>query len=357
MEGEMKAIDTLASTLGLDPGHGLTTISGSELAAAYFPPLNPDLGALVLELDSSTTERILKVLRAQYPREHRVVLLLEMEAAPLERSLHELESDFTALALYLPPLDRLSSVESLQSTVAHLRAPEGCPWDREQTHQSLRKHLLEEAYETLEAIDRENLEELREELGDLLLQILMQAQIAQEAGIFNMSDVVSGIQAKLIRRHPHVFGDVEVTDVDQVLNNWEHYKSEEKDGGPLEGVPGSLPALAQSAELQDRAGRVGFQWPGAELALEEIKDKLTQLVAEGDQQLQPEEVGDLLFAIVNYARRIKVDAEAELQRANQQFRIQFSNLLQAVAERGQQLEDLEIADLIHLWNGTGDESA
>jgi tetrapyrrole methylase family protein/MazG family protein len=357
MEGEMNAIDTLVSTLGLDPGHGLTTICGSELAAAYFPPLNPDLGALVMELDSSTTERILKVLRTQYPRAHRVILLLEKGAAPLELSLDEIEADFTALALYLPPLDSLSSVESLQSTVAHLRAPEGCPWDREQTHQSLRKHLLEEAYETLEAIDQASLNGLREELGDLLLQILMQAQIAQEEGKFNMSDVVSGIQAKLIRRHPHVFGDVEVTGVNQVLNNWEHYKSEEKDGGPLDGVPGSLPALAQSAELQDRAGRVGFQWPDAELALEELRDGLALLAAEGEQQLQPAEVGDLLFAIVNYARRIKVDAEAELQRANQQFRIQFSNLLQAVSERGQRLEDLESADLIYLWNGTGDASA
>ena len=354
----MNAIDTLVSNLGLDPRLGLTTISASELAAAYFPPLNPDLGALVIELDSTqTTERVLKVLHAQYPLEHRVILVLEMEAAPRELSLEELEADLTALALYLPPLKSLSAFESLQSTVAHLRAPEGCPWDREQTHQSLRKHLLEEAYETLEALDQANLEGLREELGDLLLQILMHAQIAQEAGNFNMSDVVSAIQAKLIRRHPHVFGDVEVTGVDQVLNNWEHYKSEENDGGPLDGVPGSLPALAQSAELQDRAGRVGFQWPDAELALGEFRDELTQLVAEGEQLLQPEEVGDLLFTIVNYARRIKVDAEAELQRANQQFRIQFSNLLQAVSEKGQRLEDLEIADLTHLWNDTRDASA
>jgi tetrapyrrole methylase family protein/MazG family protein len=348
MEGDMNAIDSLASTLGLDPRHGLTMISASELAKAYFPPLNPDLGALVIELDSSqTTERVLQVLRAQYPLDHRVILVLEVGAPPRELSLEELEADLSALALYLPPMKSRSSFESLLSTVAHLRAPEGCPWDREQTHQSLRKHLLEEAYETLEALDQANLDGLREELGDLLLQILMHAQIAQEAGNFKMTDVVSGIRAKLIRRHPHVFGDVEVADVDQVLNNWEHYKSEEKDGGPLDGVPGSLPALAQSAELQDRAGRVGFQWPDAELAFGELRDELG---GEGEEQLQPEQVGHLLFAIVNYARRLKVDAEAELQRANQQFRIQFSNLLQAVSESGQQLEDLDLTKMMQLWD-------
>ena len=354
----MNAIDTLLSTLGLDPRQGLTTISANELAAAYFPPLNPDLGALVIELDSSqTTERVLNVLRTQYPPEHRVILVLEMGASPRELSLEQLEADLTALALYLPPMKSLSSFESLQSTVAHLRAPEGCPWDREQTHQSLRKHLLEEAYETLEALDQANVVGLREELGDLLLQILMHAQIASEAGNFNMSEVVSGIQSKLIRRHPHVFGDVEVTGVDQVLSNWEHYKSDEKDGGPLDGVPRSLPALAQSAELQDRSDRVGLRWPGVELALKEVVEELANLTAEGEQQLQPEELGDLLFAIVNYARRIKVDAEAELQRANQQFRIQFSNLLHSVNVSGQRLEDLEIAELTQLWNDTLDASA
>ncbi|MEE9216407.1 MAG: nucleoside triphosphate pyrophosphohydrolase [Anaerolineales bacterium] len=333
----------------------MTTISAGELAAAYFPPLNPDLGALVIELNSSqTTERALNVLRIQYPSEHRVFLYLELGASALEISLGELEADTNPLALYLPPLSSASSFESLQSTVANLRAPEGCPWDREQTHQSLRKHLLEEAYETLEALDQANVDGLREELGDLLLQILMHAQIAQEAGTFNMSDVISGIQAKLIRRHPHVFGDVEVTSVDQVLNNWEHYKSEENDGGPLDGVPGSLPALAQAAELQDRAGRVGFEWLGAEKALGEVMDKLAQLAAAGEQR---DELGDLLFAIVNYARRLEVDAEAELQRANQQFRIQFSKLLQAVSESGQQLEDLEITDLTHLWIDIRDTDA
>ena len=162
-----------------------------------------------------------------------------------------------------------------------------------------------------------------------------------------MSEVIFGIQTKLIRRHPHVFGDVEVTSVDQVLNNWEHYKREEKDGGPLDGVPRSLPALAQTAELQDRAGRVGFDWDQQQA---KIEGEFSWLTGKGEQQLRPEQLGDMLFAIVNYARRTQVDAEAELQRANQQFRAQFSNLLESVSESGQQLEDLERTDLMQLWN-------
>ncbi len=354
----MDAFDTLLSALEIDPRQGLTIINANELAAAYFPPLNPDLGALIIDLSSSNkTERVLSVLRSLYPHDHRIALYRDNADPVLELSLDELEAESRALAIYLPPLDPHSSFESLQNTVAHLRAPGGCPWDREQTHESLRKHLLEEAYEALEALDQANLEGLQEELGDLLLQILMHAQIASEDGNFRMSDVVHGIQTKLIRRHPHVFGDVEVSSVDQVLNNWEHYKSEERIGGPLDGVPRSLPALAQSAELQDRAGRVGFDWTAADHLQRKIEGDFSWLTGEGDQHLRSEQIGDLLFAIVNYARRIKVDAEAELQRANQQFRMQFSNLLEAVLESGQQLEDLEIADLTQLWDDAREAAA
>ncbi len=344
----MDAIDTLLTALELDPKQGLTIISANELAAAYFPPLNPDLGALIIDLSSShTTGRVLSVLRSLYPHDHRIAVYRESGGPVLQLSFDELESAGNVMGLYLPPLEPHSSFESLQNTVAHLRAPEGCPWDREQTHASLRKHLLEEAYEALEALDQANLDGLQEELGDLLLQILMHAQIAQEQGNFRMSDVVFGIQTKLIRRHPHVFGDVEVTSVDQVLNNWEHYKSEERIGGPLDGVPRSLPALAQSAELQERAGRVGFDW---DQQRDKIEGEFSWLTGKGEQQIRPEQLGDMLFAIVNYARQIKVDAEAELQQANQQFRTQFSNLLKAVTKSGQQLEDLERTDLIQLWN-------
>ena len=347
----MNTIDSIVSALDLDPRQGLTVIGADLLGVAHFPPLNPDLGALVIDLESSlVTRRALGVLRSLYPLDHRVIVYREIAGPALDLSLGELEADIMASAIYLPPLRTLSAFESLQNTVARLRAPDGCPWDREQTHQSLRKHLLEEAYETLEALDQGDFDGLREELGDLLLQILMHAQIAHEEGHFKMSDVVSGIQAKLIRRHPHVFGDVEVTDVDQVLSNWEHFKSEEKDGGPLDGVPRSLPALAQTAELQDRARRVGFEWAATKPALDRIREQLAELEAQDDQKWREAEFGDLLFSVVNYARWIKIDPEAELQRANQQFRIRFSNLLQTLSDTNRRLADLEAAEMSQLWD-------
>ena len=351
----MKSMDALLSALGLDPLQGLTTISASQLATAYSAPLNPDLAALVLELDSGeVAKRAWAVLGGQYPPDHRVILLPDLDGPAQELSLEELDPEAAALALYLPPMEALSSVESLQDTVAHLRAPDGCPWDQEQTHQSLRKHMLEEAYEALEALDQANLDGLREELGDLLLQILMHAQIAQEQGNFRMSDVVAGIQAKLIRRHPHVFGDVEVTDVEQVLSNWEHYKSKETEAGPLGGVPRSLPALSQAAELQDRASRVGFAWPSMDEVMDKVKEELTELEKENVQPMRVAELGDLLFAIANFARWIGADPEAELQRANQRFRSRFANLLKIVSNSGQRLEDLEITELKQLWNNSKD---
>ncbi len=228
-----------------------------------------------------------------------------------------------------------------------LRAPNGCPWDAEQTPASLTPFILEEACELIDAIEDGSPELIIDELGDLLLQVVFLAQIYKEQGQFNFYDVAEGIADKLIRRHPHVFGDVEVSSVDQVLNNWEHYKSEERIGGPLDGVSRSLPALAQSAELQDRAGRVGFDWDQQQ---DKIEGEFSWLTGKGEQQLRPEQLGDMLFAIVNYARQMRIDAEAELQQANQKFRAQFSNLLEAVSESGQQLEDLERTDLIQLWN-------
>jgi tetrapyrrole methylase family protein/MazG family protein len=351
-------MDGLISALGLDPARGLTAIGAGQMAAAYHPQLNPDLGVLLLELDSpEDVERASRMLQGIYPANHSVLLVRDLDTPVEESTFDQLDPEVDAMALYIPPLEVLSSFESFQDTVAHLRAPDGCPWDREQTHQSLRKHMLEEAYETLEAIDRGDLDALREELGDLMLQILMHAQIAHEEGLFKMSDVVADIQAKLIRRHPHVFGDVEVADVDEVLHNWEHLKQREKATGPLDGVPRTLPALAQAAELQDRAGRVGFRWPSILEALAKMKEELDELVAEVDPDLQATELGDLLFAIVNYARWIKSDPEAELQRASQRFRARFSKMLEAVADQGRTLEELDIGEMMNVWDDTKGTSA
>ncbi len=233
--------------------------------------------------------------------------------------------------------------------MAHLRAPDGCPWDREQTHRSLRKHLLEETYEALEALDSEEPEALKEELGDLLLQVLLQAQIAYEAGSFRAAEVVAGIQAKLIRRHPHVFGELELSDVDEVLKHWEHFKEAEKGNGALDGVPVDLPALAQADELQGRAARVGFDWPQIDGVLEKIAEEAGELRAAADPLEQERELGDLLFAVVNYARWLKVDPEAALRQTNRRFRARFARMSDAARQAGQRLDQLGIEELDRLW--------
>lgn len=245
---------------------------------------------------------------------------------------------------------------ALVDVIAHLRGPDGCPWDREQTHQSLRRYLLEETYEALEAIDAGDLTALREELGDLLLQVLLQAQIATESGAFDISEVVAGIHDKLIRRHPHVFGDLELSDVDQVLRNWEHFKEAEKGNGALTGVPHSLPALAQAEELQSRAARLGFDWPQIEGVLDKIGEELEELRAAGQAADRQRELGDLLFALVNYARWIGADPETALRESNHRFRTRFAHMDRAARHAGQQLDQMGIDELDRLWEAAKQET-
>jgi tetrapyrrole methylase family protein/MazG family protein len=257
-------------------------------------------------------------------------------------------------SLYVPPLSQASAFEYFQETVAHLRAPEGCPWDREQTHASLRPHVMEEAYETLEAIDANDLNALKEELGDLLLQIVLQAQIATEEGEFSMADVIAGIQDKIIRRHPHVFGDIDLDDVDEVLFRWETLKESERivnNGGKglLDGVPGSLPALAQAYEIQSRVVRVGFDWPAIAGVREKILEELDEVEQASEPAQKEDEIGDLLFAVVNYARWTDVDPEAALREANRRFRRRFSDLEATVVERGQRLSELSLDEMEAIW--------
>ena len=213
-----------------------------------------------------------------------------------------------------------------------MRAPNGCPWDREQTHETLRKHLLEESYEAISAIDSGDFTDMREEFGDLLLQIVLQSQIANEEGQFNVNQVVHGIHSKIVRRHPHVFGDVQLDGVDGVLANWEKLKEKERsekkvETGLLDGVPMALPALSQAQEYQDRAARVGFDWPEIEGVLDKVKEEIEEIKnAETDFELASE-IGDLFFALVNVARWKKIDAESALRGANQKFRKRFADKL------------------------------
>jgi tetrapyrrole methylase family protein/MazG family protein len=354
-------IEPCLALVGFDALDGLQVADGLAIARGHFPALSPDRPALVGQVYSRLVASEVKLtLLAQYPPEHRLrVVHAAGTAEPRVDEVRLAELDHLdrfghSTSVFIPALEASSSFESLQETIAHLRAPDGCPWDREQTHESLRPHLLEEAYEALQAIDSADSGGLQEELGDLLLQVVLQAQISKEEGDFGMAEVISQINGKLVRRHPHVFGDLEVKDVDEVLHNWEGLKEQERKqagtaGGALNGVPETLPALAQGWELQSRAARFGFDWRSVEGVLRKVEEELGELRAADSARDQEDEVGDVLFAVVNYARWIGVDPEAALRATNRRFRRRFAHMESSAEAKKHSLRDLSADELDTLW--------
>ena len=255
--------------------------------------------------------------------------------------------------------------EDLVAIQSRLRAPGGCPWDREQTHLTLRTYLIEEAYEVLDAIEKGSATELAEELGDLLLQVLFHADIAREAGAFDISNVITGIHEKLVRRHPHVFGNVKADTAAQVLKNWAQLKAKEKqkaspDGGApkdplqsvLDSVPRSLPALLEAYQMTRRATQVGFDWEHVEGIIEKLKEESQELqsaLTTSNRRAVEEEVGDILFAAVNLARFLEIDPEVALKHSNLKFKERFQHMEREAARRGQDLSKLSKDELERLW--------
>jgi tetrapyrrole methylase family protein/MazG family protein len=245
------------------------------------------------------------------------------------------------------------SFDGLGEIVRRLRAPDGCPWDRAQTHDTLRRYLLEETYEALDALDEGEPGKLREELGDVLLQIMLHAQIASEGGEFTIDDVIESISRKLLRRHPHVFGGTKVDTPDEVVLKWEAIKSEERGGESLlEDIPQALPALAYSQALQERAVAAGFEWPQVEDVLHKLTEEARELAEAETLDEKREELGDTLFVLVSLARKLGLDAEESLRLASRRFRQRFDRLQSLVAERGLRLEELSIDVLESLWRET-----
>ncbi|MBE2181160.1 MAG: nucleoside triphosphate pyrophosphohydrolase [Chthoniobacterales bacterium] len=246
-------------------------------------------------------------------------------------------------------------LERLQAIVSLLRSPEGCPWDREQTHESLRAGLLEEACETIDAITRADDANLREELGDLLLQVVFHADLAGERGAFTLDDATRHVCEKLIRRHPHVFGDAKAGNTGDVLRQWEQIKREEKGGeaSVLEGIPRALPALIRAQNVQKKASRVGFDWPDTAGVIDKFREEVAELSVElesGDRHRLEHEIGDLLFTAVNMARKLGIESELALENATQRFIRRFQHMEQALAAEGGKLEDTPPAELDRLWN-------
>ena len=244
----------------------------------------------------------------------------------------------------------LNQFTTLVDIIARLRAPDGCPWDRKQTHASLRKNLLQECYEVLEALDKGDSAKLCDELGDLLMQIVLHTQIATEAGEFELGDVLSSINTKLIHRHPHIFGSLTVKDAEEVAVNWEALKQEERetDASILASVPKPMPALSYSQEIQRRAAQIGFDWED----IRGVIDKLAEEVEEFERATSQEkarEFGDLLFTLANIALRLGIDVEAALRQANQKFYHRFNYMEEVCRQRGVNLGDLSFDEQNALW--------
>ncbi|MFN3689388.1 MAG: nucleoside triphosphate pyrophosphohydrolase [Fimbriimonadales bacterium] len=336
------------------------------LDARRLPHLRFDPALPTLWFGSETTEQ-LQLVKQQllrfYPSSFEVFLI----HAPGDESLTEhrrvalnaidqLPCDAITYLL-VPPCPRREQAyggfEGLIRVVAALRAPDGCPWDREQTHESLKSHLLEETYEVLEAIDSGDPQALREELGDLLLQVLMHSQLASERGAFDIEGVVAYLTEKLIARHPHVFGAAHAETAEQVLRNWD--KAKQAQAGRvsvLEGVPRALPALARAQEVSKRAARVGFEWESIYGVLDQLREEETELrdaVESGDRARIKSELGDLLFTVVNIARHAQVDAEDALREMVDRFTRRFQWMEAVAARQGRLLESLSAEEWEALW--------
>lgn len=252
----------------------------------------------------------------------------------------------------------MSEINRLLDIMRKLRSPEGCPWDREQTVETLKPYAVEEVYEVIDAIDRGDLEDHCEELGDLLLQVVFQSQLREEEGAFTFEDVARSISDKLVRRHPHVFGDVAVADSDEVLVNWNEIKETEKADKPkaesvLDKVPVQLPALLKAHELQKQAAKMGFDWPEITPVLDKVKEELHELEAaidSGDPSHAREELGDLLFVLANVGRHLGSTSEQLLQDGNRKFQTRFRAVETSVKAAGKSMEDCSLEELDKIWD-------
>lgn len=245
----------------------------------------------------------------------------------------------------------------LLETVSTLRSPNGCPWDRKQTHESLKKYAIEETYELVESIESGDPQKLKDELGDVMLQVLLHAQMAKENDQFDIADVCQNLREKLQRRHPHVFSDVEVNGVDDVLTNWEKIKRSEPGYDDrvsiLDGVPASLPALMRAAKLSKKAARTGFDWPNVYAIIDKLKEEIQELeeaIESGSQELVQDEIGDLLFTVVNIARFQGIDPEESLRRMLDRFIERFSKIEEHARETGRNISDMTLAEMDEVWD-------
>ncbi len=366
---------------GLDLANGLQVVAGESLVAVPIEPSRPLLIVPLATLRASTGAGApppvplagrngrfgvdpVAVLQRLYPTDHPVGRF----GADDGMTVGGLDVAVLGGSLYLGPVAPELAVAgpwAMPWISARLRQPDGCPWDREQTHTSLRKHLLEEAYEVYDALEGGATPALAGELGDLWLQIVLHAQLAAEAGIFDLADVQAAIASKIVRRHPHVFGDAVARTASDVNRQWERIKADERAEaadsgraggnaalvkGALDGISSSLPALAASQEMQERAANLGYDWPNIEGVLDKVAEEADELRRAANDAEFAEEFGDLLFVLVNVARRHGIEAEAAVRAANAKFRRRFGSVERGAAAQGVALRDLDFDALDALWD-------
>ena len=252
-----------------------------------------------------------------------------------------------------PKLPHVPTADLVRFVSIVRRLRRECPWDRRQTHRSVRNHLIEEAYETVDALDRNDLDGLRHELGDLLLHVVMHATMAEEAGEFTMKDVVGDISAKLIRRHPHVFGTKRVRSAEEVKRNWERLKLDEGRTSVLEGIPRQLPALQRAIRVQQRASKVGFDWKSREQVWDKVREELEEFrhtLKKSTPRRRQEEFGDVLFALVNYARFVNVHPEEALRKTIDTFTKRFTYIERELRAKGKDIHEVGLEEMDALWN-------
>ncbi|RUS47255.1 nucleoside triphosphate pyrophosphohydrolase [Cohnella sp. AR92] len=361
-------LDQAFVRLGFDPIEGFQLLDASELRREH---LRPQLHTLIGQVyDEFTASDVKLSLMAVYPDEHPVVVGQSLGVPGEERihriPLHELDrlEDYGNLTLvYVPASEdaglRRHSFERLHEIVAILRSPEGCPWDREQTHGSIRKNFVEETYEAIEAIDNDDPDNMKEEFGDVLLQVLLHSQMEEEVGSFDVFDVLAELNDKLIFRHPHVFGGENAQDAEEALRNWEAMKAEEKRRkgvaerqSKLDGIPKDLPALPRSYKLQKKAAGVGFDWPDLTGVFEKVDEELAELkkaISSESHDRQKEELGDLLFAVANISRFLKIDPEEALAGTNRKFSSRFQYIEEQLRIRGRSFDETDLQEMEEWW--------
>ncbi|QOR34517.1 nucleoside triphosphate pyrophosphohydrolase [Clostridium sp. 'deep sea'] len=357
----ISSLDVIYSYLKTDPSNGIIALDALNLPSKS---IWSGKELLITQVYNKLTAGDLKlVLLEEYDAEHQIKILKSIGIASAETvinvPLYQLDwHEFDHLTSVYVPADKsasLNAISRLEDILEILRSPHGCPWDREQTHSSLKTSLLEETYEVLEALELKNMDMLCEELGDLLLQIVFHSQIAKENNDFCLKNVIKSINEKMIRRHPHVFADKIVNNTSEVLHNWEQIKMKEKSSkqngpiGLLDNVTVTLPALMQAAKVQEKAARVGFDWDDISQVWDKLFEEINELQeAKGDTE-KAEELGDVLFAVVNLSRFMDVDSEVALLQTVQKFKRRFKYIEKQVELSGKQITEFTLSELDAFW--------